>query len=268
MRLTKLGIVLLIGIVLTGCSGKKTEDTDINKNAEGSKEETSKEETSDTSDQRNLVDKKVDFWEGSFAYEILEDNEVMLTNVESDDNKNGQSKSIKSAQIPEKVTYKGKEYTVVGLGEGAFDLCENLVEVSMPASIRIIESNVFNDCMNLSIDSLPENIETIGNRAFSGVSIEELVLGKKLFAMGEGAFGYTDSLKKVDLPVNLEKLARGTFVSCSGLQEVIIRRKNLSIEKEAFFDCKALKTFYVPADSLDYYKEALKEYGAEVKAIE
>lgn len=263
MKIVKVGLVLLMGVVLAGCKSNTTEKTDLSKGEKGTGDE-----INETSDERTFIDKKVDFWEGDFAYEILEDNEVLLTNVESDDNENGQSKNIKSAQIPEKVSFEGSEYTVVGIGEGAFDLCENLVEISMPDSIRVIESNVFNDCMKLSVDTLPTNIETIGNRAFSGVDIEELVLGEKLMVIGEGAFGYTDVLKKVVIPENVEELVRGTFVSCKGLQEVTIKAKSLSIEKQAFFDCEAIKTFYVPAESLDYYKDALSEYGAEVKAME
>ena len=49
--------------------------------------------------------------------------------------------------IPEKVTQKGKEYPVVAIGRSAFSTCVNLVDVTIPNSVRIIDDYAFSSCI-------------------------------------------------------------------------------------------------------------------------
>lgn len=216
----------------------------------------------------SLPEKKVDFWDGEYAYEILGDSETCLTNVESEDNKEGISKKIKSSTIPDKVTYKNKEYTVLKIGEGAFISCKNLNNVVMPDSVKEIDKSAFAYCESLKEITFSKELQRIGNGAFVFTSVDELKFGEKLSLIEEAAFSYCKSLKKVDLPESIKVIEKGAFSSCLNLQEVTIRAPKLNIEEKVFYKCNSLKTFYVPQESVEYYKKALSEYKAEIKAIE
>ena len=52
--------------------------------------------------------------------------------------------------IPNDVTYNGKKYVVVGIGEQAFSICHNLRSVTIPDSIKYIRDKAFKECCRLS----------------------------------------------------------------------------------------------------------------------
>lgn len=68
----------------------------------------------------------------------------------------------------EKCVFEGAD-TVIG--QGAFEGCESLNEVILPAGLKRIESATFRDCENLKSIELPESIEFIAGNAF-GKNIE------------------------------------------------------------------------------------------------
>ncbi|RDU24237.1 leucine-rich repeat domain-containing protein [Anaerosacchariphilus polymeriproducens] len=262
MRVTKSGVILLVGILLTGCAGNQ------NKSIQGKENSLDTvKEVNETPAEKTFVDKKMDFWEGNFAYQIISDNEVWVTNVESEDNKNGTSKSIKIAEIPEYVKNKEKEYHVTGIGEGAFDLCTNLEEVNMPNSIREIDRNAFAECLKLSKIQFSKNLEEIKYGAFSGADVSAITLDN-IILIDENGFACCTKLKSLDLSKSIKKVTPYAFGECKNLETVTIRAIKLNIEENVFYGCKKLKVFYVPKESVEYYKKALSEYKAEVKAIE
>jgi hypothetical protein len=70
--------------------------------------------------------------------------------------------------IPEKVQYNGEDYTVVNIGDNAFNAC-NLSSVIFPNSIISIGDGAFASDTHVSLIGelhLPDYLQTIGSRAF------------------------------------------------------------------------------------------------------
>lgn len=59
-------------------------------------------------------------------------------------NKNAYSGDV---VIPETFEYYGSTYTVIAIGESAFERCENVTSVSIPESIVSIGENAFRFCI-------------------------------------------------------------------------------------------------------------------------
>lgn len=72
--------------------------------------------------------------------------------------------------IPEKVTYGGTTYNVIGIGYQAFKNCTGLTNVTMPNSIWLILNEAFSGCTSLTTIVLPSSITSIYNNAFVGCS--------------------------------------------------------------------------------------------------
>ncbi len=78
--------------------------------------------------------------------------------------------------IPATIEYYGKTYTVVGIGEHAFEYCSSLLEITLPETVTTLGSQVFADCSSLaSVTALPTTPPTCGTDAFSGI-VEECAL--------------------------------------------------------------------------------------------
>ncbi len=98
-----------------------------------------------------------------FAYHYKKDGTATLfiAGYESDE-----IYSKKTYSIPEKVTHDGKEYSVTGIGDGAFWNCKSLTSVIIPSSVTSIGNGAFTDCLNLASIIIPNSVTSIGNAAF------------------------------------------------------------------------------------------------------
>lgn len=76
------------------------------------------------------------------------------------------SSFIENVVIPDKLTYRDIEYTVVGIANDAFYKCKELKSVTIPHSVSEIGSWAFYQCPNL-ICYIPSTVNKIGELAFS-----------------------------------------------------------------------------------------------------
>ena len=97
--------------------------------------------------------------------------------------------------LKSKIVVDGVEYKVTTIGEDAFENCDNLVSVVMPAGIVNIGRNAFANCDNLAYIEIPSTVENIGSYAFSGCSsLEKIIIPKSVIIMGDSVFQYSDKL--------------------------------------------------------------------------
>jgi hypothetical protein len=144
-----------------------------------------------------------------------------------------------------------------------------LVNLSIPQTVRSIGDNAFKNCKNLKIVTLADSLETIGNYAFSGCSsLEKLEIPRKvetigieafrncsniktitwkdslncLRFVGDYAFAGNSSLTELKIPKEVNTIGMYAFSGCSKLERIELPSKLEKIDQFAFQNCKNLKT--------------------------
>ena len=104
----------------------------------------------------------------------------------------------------------------------------NPITFKIPDGIETISTNAFRDTINLENVTLPSSVQTIGNYAFMGSSIKNIVI-----------------------PDNVADLT-GTFAECLFLETVTIGKGVNNIDIEAFDAAANIKEFIVDAGNIYY----------------
>ncbi len=133
-------------------------------------------------------------------------------------------------EIPRKVMYHSKTYTVTAIGKEAFNNCSGLTSVTIPNSVTSIGSYAFEGCSRLSSVSIPNSVTSIGSYAFEGCS----------------------GLTSVSIPDSVTSIGSYAFEGCSGLTSVLIPNSVTSIGEWAFAGCPKLETIYVDPANVEF----------------
>lgn len=86
---------------------------------------------------------------------------------------------------------------VTELSRSTFDECVNLKSVSLPSSLRVIDSYAFNDCFSLQSITLPDHLERIENYALYLCDLQEIYIPASVTFISPSAFNYNGRLCKV-----------------------------------------------------------------------
>lgn len=156
------------------------------------------------------------------------------------------SKSVKTANIPAKVTINGGTFTVTSVGDKAFLNHKKLTKV-------VIGSNV----------------TTIGTSAFSGCGkLKTVTIGKKVTTIGTKAFYKCTSLAKLTIPSKVKKIGKQAFLGCKKLKNITIKTTKLtkkSVGANAFKGISSKAVIKVPKSKLKSYQSILKARGVGKK---
>lgn len=156
------------------------------------------------------------------------------------------------------------------LSDGEFLNCTNLIEIVLPDSITILESNLhfsgcsklrtinldnlvrignssFYNCSNLSIGLNLPNLTTLGSGAFNRSGIVEIINLGKVTEIGaydtnddNSQFYGCKNLSKVSLNSNIVRLRNFTFGQCTSLKEFSFDKNSItSIGNSSFNNCSA-----------------------------
>ena len=124
---------------------------------------------------------------------------------------------------------------------------ETLQTIKLPQGITDIRDYAFNHCSSLTSIDFPVALNTIGSYAFFGCS----------------------PLKSIEIPSGVTGIGAGAFGDCSSLSTATFLGETPPIHiGHVFYQCTALSDIYVPAGSVDAYKETWFEYADKIKAIE
>ena len=179
--------------------------------------------------------------------------------------------------IPEKVTYKGIDYSVVAVGNEAFMNCKSLTSVQLPSSVEIIYSYAFYECYNLTSVTMPGLIGFSGDQVFWGNSkLTSISLPKTFRSISDEMFRHMIGLtsitvdednelyKSVDgvlydknitkiigypakkggvykIPATITTVASGSFPNQLSMDELIVPATVTKIESNAFGDDTNIK---------------------------
>ncbi|OHT08919.1 hypothetical protein TRFO_22430 [Tritrichomonas foetus] len=177
----------------------------------------------------------ITFESGNFMYTTISENEVSLTKFISEN-------EINIISIPKEVKFENKTYSIISIGERAFDRLLFSFEIEIPNSIQRIEKRAFQFCEKLEGSLiLPDSITFIGEYAFySCFSLNgELKLPKGLKTIEKGTFMYCGFSGSLILPTKLELIKKGAFEWCKfdGILNLTSSKSLEKISETAFWCC-------------------------------
>ena len=139
---------------------------------------------------------------------------------------------------------------------------QDLLTIELPDGITGIGERVFDKCKKLEYVKLPKGLLTIGIKAFNECnSLQEIKLPESLNTLDEGAFRRCYALTEVIIPDNVTGLIvnnnySGVFQDCTSLKTAILSSNTREIGQDAFDNCPALESIYIPKDVQFIYNSA------------
>ena len=110
---------------------------------------------------------------------------------------------------------------VTSIGEGAFQDCHSLTNVTIPDGVTSIGNYAFQDCLSLTSITIPNRVTSIGQMLFSGCSsLASVTLGTNLTHIDVQTFAFCTSLTSILIPASITGIGEGAFYSCSSLTSV------------------------------------------------
>lgn len=184
------------------------------------------------------------------------------------------NKSRATIEIPSTISYKNKNYRVVGIAKEGFYNCRTLVSITIPSSVVTIGDFAFGGCLSLKEVRFASDstLQTIPYGAFYGCnSLETIAFPSSVQHIGDWAFGEARTLREVQLATKgqlqsigmyafysctalttleisqVKEISEYAFANCSALRYVTSSTALESIGRYAFHNCASLKYFYLPS---------------------
>ena len=181
----------------------------------------------------NVVDGQCTRCEQGFYFELNDDGQsYKVAGYSSLD----QSTEI-SVEIPS--SFRGLPVTVIGNGLFNFYGERELVSVTIPDSITVIEDRAFQNAKITEI-TIPDGVTTIGDSAFAGSSITSLTLPDSVTTIGDNAFCGTP-IVSLTLPSGEVTIGGSAFAYCKSLTAITLSDGVVSVGNDAFARCTAVK---------------------------
>ena len=118
------------------------------------------------------------------------------------------TKTLASLTVPEEVSFNGKTYKVVAIGDKAFYGCDAL-KTAYLGQVTKIGTKAFAKSGLESVD-MGESLETIGKYAFTQTSLAEIVIPHGVKTIGVSAFSGL-SPSKVSIPTTVKTIGSNAF---------------------------------------------------------
>lgn len=136
------------------------------------------------------------------------------------------------------------------IGDSLFKDCITLADVSIPSTVRTIDSDAFNGCSSLKVIILPDELQAIGASAFYRCSsIESIILPSSVISLGVAAFKECESLATIEIPSTLQTIGNMVFERCTSLKSFVAGEGLNKLGESAFIYCSGLKTVDLSASS-------------------
>lgn len=167
--------------------------------------------------------------------------------------------------IPAIVTYKGRDISVIQIGNGVFKDCY-FTSITLPSSLLTIDNDAFMNCYNLEEINL-NSVNRIGYRAFQNCrGLKKITITSKL-VIGQQAFEDCSQLRYIVGSESIIGIGYEAFRNCASLQNVHFRDLKW-ISDYAFFGCKSLTEVIIPSTVTEILKGAFNSTNLDAFIIE
>ncbi len=163
--------------------------------------------------------------------------------------------SLKEIKIPDSVTFYGKavffscdslENVVVGDGVAALECRDYSVSENWGKENN--RNGAFEGCISLKQITIGKGVETIGQDAFAGCGLLEIVIPDNVKTMSHGVFMNCAKLKKVVIGNGVTSIGNSAFENNKSLIDVRIGSAVRSFGEIAFMNCDALQEITIPSN--------------------
>ena len=192
------------------------------------------------------------------------------------------------------------DYTVITIGDKAFENCRNLSNVNIPNSVTSIADKALYGCSGLTSITISKSVTSIGSGAFAECSgLESIVVASSnpvydsknncnaiietntnilitgckntiipnsVTAIGEDAFRGMP-ITSISLPTSLRSIGEFAFDECKQLNEVVIPEGVTTICETAFAGCTSLTTISLPSTLTQIGMDAFSESEGGITTI-
>ena len=122
------------------------------------------------------------------------------------------------------------------IGTKAFDHCQQLTEITIPASVKRMGNEMFVWCTRLTDVTIEAAISKLPGRTFQNCkSLKDIIIPKQIETIGEKAFEGCDQLSAVTLSEGLKHIGDGAFNGCSKIRSLEIPTSVETIGDNAFY---------------------------------
>lgn len=153
---------------------------------------------------------------------------------------------FENKNIEEAIITEGYQY----IGKKAFLQNERLHQVVMPYTLLEIGDSAFEGCHNLKRITLTECLERIGSAAFKNTGLKTILFPKTVYYIGTEAFAGCSEMDKVKIPSNIDRISEGMFEGCTELKKIEFSENLQEIGERAFRGCSSLDIITIP-DSVE-----------------
>ena len=149
---------------------------------------------------------------------------------------------------------------MTSIGEGAFNDCEKLTTVSIPASVTSIGNYAFGYCSALTSIEIPASVTTIGEEAFNNTALTSIEIPASVTSIGNGVFNGCEKLTSITVAegnanysndtngalFNKDKTTLIKYPKGNNADSYKIPDSVTSIGEKAFAGCEDLETVTLP----------------------
>ena len=148
---------------------------------------------------------------------------------------------------------------VTNIGNNAFFDYPALTSVEIPNSVTSIGESAFFQCMRLTSVTIGNSLTRIGKRAFENcTALLSVEFPNSLTNIEESAFGNCFVLTSITIPNSVTSIGNNAFVNCVNLKSFTFKGSTPpELEINSIFTTGSKIPVYVPANSIEVYKDAL-----------
>ena len=129
----------------------------------------------------------------------------------------------------------------------AFNNCVLLKSVTLNDGLESLESSVFEDCLVLKAIEIPASVKYVGDECFNDCfALESVILHEGLEYMDDDVFEDCHSLKSIVIPNSVKFMGNEFFDDCYSLQSVVLHNGLKKLDDETFEDCRMLREVTLP----------------------
>ena len=95
--------------------------------------------------------------------------------------------------------------------------------------------------------TIPDSVKEIGENAFKGLKIEQVVFSNSVTKIGAFAFDDCTNLTSITIPNSVTSIGEHAFSRCTNLTSITIPNSVTSIGNGAFYACESITSIAIPS---------------------